>query len=212
MRAIKSEDLGFIHNFIPNHNNDGKVLLLLHGTGGNEDDLLTIAQMMDEGATILAPRGKVLENGMPRYFRRLAEGIFDVEDVKFRTNELADFVKETSVKYAFDPRSVVAVGYSNGANIAASMLIMRPESVKNAVLFRAMIPIVPDKLPDLTNKKVFISAGRFDSMIPQSKTIELKEYLERAGAKVKLNLEDSTHSLTTREIEKARLWLRDSEC
>src|SRR5579872_4013622 len=114
-QAIKKNDMGFIHNFISN-NNVVKVLLLLHGTGGNEDDLLTIAQMIDEKAAILAPRGKVLENGMPRYFRRLAEGVFDLEDLQFRTNELADFIVNASKKYSFELSSVTAIGYSNGAN------------------------------------------------------------------------------------------------
>ena len=207
-RATKNDDLGFIHNFVPSQNSDGTVLLLLHGTGGNEDDLLTIAQMIDERATILAPRGKVLENGMSRFFRRFAEGIFDLKDLKFRTNELADFITKASKKYAFDLRSVVTVGYSNGANIGASLLLLRPESVQSAILFRAMIPLVPDKIPDISGKRVFISGGRFDSFIPQNKTVELKQILEKAGAEVKMNWEESTHALVREEIVKAKTWLR----
>jgi len=207
---MKNSDLGFIHNFIPSQNDDGRILLLLHGTGGNEDDLLTIAQMIDERATILAPRGKVLENGMPRYFRRLAEGVFDLEDLKFRTSELADFIINASKKYSFDIHSVVAVGYSNGANIAASLLLTRPESMKRAILFRVMIPQTPDKLPDLSEKKVFISGGKFDSQIPQKKTIELRGVLEKAGAVVKMNWEESDHALVRDDIVKARSWLGTS--
>ncbi|MHB2036425.1 MAG: alpha/beta hydrolase [Nitrososphaerales archaeon] len=207
---VKNNDLGFTHNFIPGQDDDGRILLLLHGTGGNEDDLLTISQMIDERATILAPRGKVLENGMPRYFMRLAEGIFDLEDLKFRTNELADFVINASKKYSFDMRSVVAIGYSNGANIAASLLLIRPESMKRAILFRTMIPLIPEKLPDLSEKKVFISGGKFDSQIPQKKTIELKGMLEEAGAEVKMNWEESDHALVRNDIVKARSWLSTS--
>lgn len=209
-RAVKNDDLGFIHNFIPSRNGDRRVLLLLHGTGGNEDDLLTIAQMIDERAGMLAPRGKVLESGMSRYFRRFSEGVFDLEDLKFRTNELADFVMNASEKYSFDLRSLVAVGYSNGANIGASLLLLRPESLKCAMLFRVMIPLMPDKLPDLSGKRVFLSGGRFDQAIPQKKTVELKELLEKAGAGVKMNWEESTHTLVEDEIAKAKIWLHSS--
>jgi phospholipase/carboxylesterase len=205
--AIKTDDLGFIHNFIRGRSPDSRVFLLLHGTGANEDDLLTIGQMIDGRAAILAPRGKVLENGMPRYFRRIAEGVFDLADLKFRTNELADFIKNASEKYDFDLKSVIAVGYSNGANTAASLLLLRPESMTVAILFRVMIPLVPEKIPNLSGKKVFISGGLFDSMIPQNKTIDLKELLERAGAKVKMNWEKSTHVLVEEDIKKARSWL-----
>ncbi|MGI0091531.1 MAG: alpha/beta hydrolase [Nitrososphaerales archaeon] len=203
-------DLGFIHKFIlGGQKDDGFTLLLLHGTGGDEKDLLSIAQMISKSASsIISPRGKVLENGMPRFFRRFAEGVFDLADLKFRTNELADFVIKASDKYKFDPHRVVALGYSNGANIAASMLLLRPESLSHAILFRAMIPLVPDKLPDLSDKKVFISAGRYDTVILATKVKELVALLERANAKVTLNWEESTHSLTTGDIEKARtFWL-----
>jgi phospholipase/carboxylesterase len=205
MNADRYEDLGFIHNFIPARG--ARVLLLLHGTGGNEGDLLTIGQMLDQKASILAPRGKVLENGMPRFFRRLAEGVFDIEDLKFRANELADFVRRASLKYRFDLGSLVSVGYSNGANIAAALLLLHPGLVKSAILFRAMIPLVPEKQPDLMGTRVFLSGGRFDSMTPQDRTEDLRAYLQNAGAEVKMNWEESTHSLTARDIEKAKTWL-----
>jgi phospholipase/carboxylesterase len=205
--AGKHEDLGFIHNFIPAREEGARVLLLLHGTGGNEDDLLTVGQMLDQKASILAPRGKVMESGMPRYFRRLAEGVFDIEDLKVRTNELADFVRRASLRYKFSLNSLVAVGYSNGANTGATLLLLHPGLVQNAILFRAMIPLVPEKQPDLRGTRVFLSGGRFDSMIPQDKTEELRVYLQNMGAEVKMNWEDSTHSLTSRDIEKAKIWL-----
>src|SRR3989442_15283751 len=130
----KETKLGFIHRFIPSNKNrvgaKGKIrpttVLLLHGTGGNEEDMIPLGQQIAPEAAILSPRGKVLENGMPRFFRRLAEGVFDLEDLKFRTYELADFVEEASKVYGFDLQHVVALGYSNGANIAASELFLRP--------------------------------------------------------------------------------------
>src|SRR5213079_1380024 len=137
----------FIHEFIPG--DSPRTLLLLHGTGGNGRDL-------DAKAALLSPCGKVLENGMPRFFRRLAEGVFDLEDLKYRTNELADFVAAAGKHYGFTSDNVVAVGYSNGANIAASMLLLRPEIMHGAVLFRAMVPLVPENLPDLSSLQVWI--------------------------------------------------------
>ena len=144
---------------------------------------------------------------MPRFFRRFGEGKFDIEDLKFRTSELADFVLTASKKYGFDQRSLVALGYSNGANIAASLLLLRPETLNRAILFRAMLPLEPDKVPDLSDKLVFISAGSFDTMIPKDGTLALEKLLEKAGAKVTMNWEDSTHSLTNAEIVKAKGWL-----
>jgi phospholipase/carboxylesterase len=201
-------DLSFIHRSIPPKEKSKTTLLVLHGTGGDEDDLIPLAKMIDDQAAILSPRGKVLENGMPRFFRRLAEGVFDIEDLKLRTNELADFVTKASRKYNFDPKSVIALGYSNGANIAASMLLLGPESLKGAILFRAMIPLQPETTPDLSDKRIFVSAGRYDSIIPQDKTIELVRLFESAGANVTMNWEDSTHALTQGEIEKAKNWLK----
>src|SRR6187401_91570 len=139
----------FIHEFLPG--NSSRTLLLLHGTGGNERDLISLGRELDPNAALLSPRGKVLENGMPRFFRRLAEGVFDLEDLKYRTNELADFVIAAAQHYGFASDNVVAVGYSNGANIAASILLLRPQVLSAAVLFRAMVPVIPDKLPDLSS-------------------------------------------------------------
>src|SRR6516165_179433 len=131
----------FIHEFVPGSSN--RTFLLLHGTGGNERDLIALGRQLDPNAALLGPRGKVLENGMPRFFRRLAEGVFDLEDLQFRTNELADFVIAARQHYRFASDNLVAVGYSNGANIAASMLLLRPEILRTAILFRAMVPLYP---------------------------------------------------------------------
>ena len=152
--------LGFIHRFERANKDDNNgpkerkkstmTLLLLHGTGGNENDLIPVGQLLSSNASLLSPRGKVLENGMPRFFRRLSEGIFDLEDLKFRTQELAKFVKDASIIYSFDLNKTIAIGFSNGANIAASLLLSHPETIKGAILFRAMIPYIPDSLPDLS--------------------------------------------------------------
>src|SRR6476661_7277138 len=144
----------FIHEFVPGSSN--RTLLLLHGTGGNERDLIALGRELDPNAGLLSPRGKVLENGMPRFFRRLAEGVFDLEDLKHRTNELADFVTEAAQHYGFATDQLVAVGYSNGANIAASMLLLRPEVLSAAALFRAIVPLYPETPPSLSSVRVWI--------------------------------------------------------
>src|SRR5436189_3885713 len=163
----------FIHEFVPGTSN--RTLLLLHGTGGNERDLVPVGRELDPTAALLSPRGKILENGMPRYFRRLAEGVFDLEDLKKRTNELADFVASAVQHYKLAADQVIAVGYSNGANIGASVLLLRPEIVSSAILFRAMVPLVPETLPDLSSVRVWISAGNQDPIIPTSETQRLVE-------------------------------------
>src|SRR5207245_6146183 len=149
-----------IHEFVSGSSE--RTLLLLHGTGGNEHDLIPIGGELDPTATLLSPRGQVLENGMPRYFRRLAEGVFDLDDLKKRTHELADFVASAASHYKIDIEKLVAVGYSNGANIAASMLLLRPEILPAAILFRAMVPLEPDNLPDLSFTHDWIGPGDQD--------------------------------------------------
>src|SRR5215211_5231691 len=172
---IKSNDFGFNHVFVnssfTNNSNNKKeyddsnkklTFVLLHGTGGNEEDLIFLGKELEPNALILSPRGKVLEDGMPRFFRRLSEGVFDIEDLKFRTKELADFVEKASKAYGFDLQHVVALGYSNGANIASSLLLLLPGILSAAVLFRPMVPFIPDTLPNLSRKNIFICAGEWD--------------------------------------------------
>ena len=195
----------FIHEFVPDTSE--RTLLLLHGTGGNERDLIPLGHELDPDASLLSPRGKVLENGMPRFFRRLSEGVFDLEDLRKRTNELADFVVSAAAHYKFDNQRIVALGYSNGANIAASMLLLRPEILSAAILFRAMVPLVPEKQPDLGSKSIFISAGSFDSIVPASNTKELVELLRSAGADVTIRFLQSGHQLTSNDVDLAREWL-----
>jgi predicted esterase len=195
----------FIHEFIPGTSD--RTLLLLHGTGGNERDLVPLGRELDPNAALLSPRGKVLESGMPRFFRRLAEGVFDLEDLKHRTSELADFVTAAAQHYGFASDNVIAVGYSNGANIATSMLLLRPQVLSAAILFRAMVPLIPDKLPDLSSVHIWIGAGDQDPIVPASETKRLAELLRRTGADVTVRFAKAGHGLTTDDLQAARHWL-----
>ena len=195
----------FIHEFVPG--SSSRTLLLLHGTGGNERDLIPLGRELDPNAALLSPRGKVLENGMPRFFRRLAEGVFDLEDLEYRTNELADFVTAAAQHYGFSSDQLIAVGYSNGANIAASMLLLRPEIMHRAILFRSIVPLIPDTLPDLSSARVWIGAGDQDPIIPPSEVQRLVELLRRAGADVTIRFFNAGHGLTNDDLEAARHWL-----
>ena len=178
--------------------------MLLHGTGGNERDLIPLGRELDPNAALLSPRGKVLENGMPRFFRRLAEGVFDLEDLKYRTNELADFVAAAAQHYGFASDNVVAVGYSNGANIAASILLLRPEILSAAILFRAMVPLIPERQPNLSSIRVWIGAGAHDPIIPTSETNALAELLRNDGADVTIRYFQAGHQLTRDDVEAAQ--------
>jgi phospholipase/carboxylesterase len=195
----------FLHEFVQGSSN--RTLLLLHGTGGNERDLIPLGRELDPNASLLSPRGKILENGMPRFFRRLAEGVFDLEDLKTRTNELADFVAAAARHYKLAADDIVGVGYSNGANIAASMLLLRPEIMRAAILFRAMVPLIPDNLPDLSSVQVWIGAGTQDPIIPASETQRLVELFRSARADVTIRFFNAGHGLTNIEVEAAGKWL-----
>ena len=195
----------FVHEFVRGISE--RTLLLLHGTGGNERDLIPLGRELDPNAPLLSPRGKILENGMPRFFRRLAEGVFDLEDLETRTNELADFVVAAVRHYKLAAGSIVGVGYSNGANIAASILLLRPEIMHAAILFGAMVPLVPDKLPDLSSVRVWIGAGDQDPIIPASETKRLAELLRNAGADVTVRFAKAGHGLTSDDVITARDWL-----
>jgi len=183
-------------------------LLLLHGTGGNELDLLPIAGMIDDSAGVLSVRGNILENGMPRFFRRLAEGVFDIEDLIFRTKELNDFLSEAAEKYEFDRNNIVAIGYSNGANIAASLLFHYENALKAAVLHHPMVPLRGIELPNLEGTSVFIGAGTNDPICSPEESTELQKLLEGANAKVELHWENRGHQLTADEVEAAAEWYR----
>lgn len=200
-------DLGFVHRYVPSSSGSPLTLLLLHGTGGNETDLIQLGHQLSPGAALLSPRGKVLENGMPRFFRRLGEGIFDLNDLADQTHNLAVFTMEASKAYGFALGKLVAVGYSNGANIAGSTLILHPETLAGAVLFRPMVPFVPDVMPQLSRKPILILAGSRDSIVSKDETDRLAALLERAGADVALHWADATHAISGEEVRAAAVWL-----
>ncbi|GGC88243.1 phospholipase/carboxylesterase [Thalassobacillus devorans] len=194
------------HIFREGKTDNKNVLLLLHGTGGTEQDLLPIANMIDPDASILSVRGNVSENGMPRFFKRLREGVFDEEDLINRTKELDEFLEEAAEAYGFDREYVIAAGYSNGANIAGSLLFHIENSLKGAMLFHAMVPRRNVELPDLTGKQLFIGAGENDPICPPEETKELKEIFENAGAAVEVFWEKFGHQLTEAEVQEAKKW------
>jgi predicted esterase len=200
-------EAGFVHRFDPAKEPGAPTLILLHGTGGDENDLLPLGRMLDERAALLSPRGKVLENGMPRFFRRLSMGVFDEEDLVNRTHELASFVEEAASEYGLDPKRLFAVGFSNGANIAASLLLLHPDLLAGAVLLRAMTPFELETLPDLSGTPVYLAAGRSDQMIPPESTEHLAELLRGAGAEVTLDWQPGGHGIGRAEVEAARAWL-----
>ena len=206
---MTEESLGFVHRFVPAQTPEAPTLLLLHGTGGNENDLLPVGGMLDERAALLSPRGKVLEHGMPRFFRRLAEGVFDHEDLMRRTHELAGFVERSVDEYDIDQRRLFAVGFSNGANIAASLLLAYPRLLAGAVLLRAMVPFEPDSAPDLSGIPVYLAAGRSDQMVPPENTERLAQVLREAGADVTLDWQPGGHGIGPDEIQAAQNWFAD---
>jgi phospholipase/carboxylesterase len=215
---IKSQNFGFTHIFINSfhdkeYDNNGRkklTLVLLHGTGGNEEDLLFLGKEIESHASILSPRGKVLENGMPRFFRRLSEGVFDIEDLKIKTHELADFIQKCSLHYKFDLSQTIAVGFSNGANIATSMLFLRPEVIQGAILFRAMVPFIPDSLPNLLNKKILLSAGLQDPIVSRNETENLYRLFQKTNAITTLKWQPSSHNLIQEDILVAKSWISNN--
>jgi predicted esterase len=202
-----TEDLGFIHRFVPSEDSaSGETLLVLHGTGGNENDLVGIGQTIAPGAAILSPRGKVLENGAPRFFKRLAEGVFDPKEVRSRAEELASFIRAAITKYGLDPSRIFALGYSNGANIASAVMLIQPELLQGAVLFRPMLVFEPQELGDLNGAAVFISAGRMDPIVPVKSVERLVDLFESSHAEVTLKWQSAGHNLVPSEVREASDW------
>jgi phospholipase/carboxylesterase len=198
----------FIHRIVPAAGpGPHPVLVMLHGTGGNEDDLLPLGRSLAPGATLLSPRGRVLENGMPRFFRRFAEGVFDVEDLMLRTHELAAFIERAGDVYEFGDAPRIAVGFSNGANIGASLLLLHPGLLSGAVLFRPMVPFEPGTRPALEGTVVFIAAGLNDALIPPEQSERLGRLFSESGAEVQMSWDEGGHSIGRGEIEVAREWL-----
>jgi predicted esterase len=202
-------DLGFVHIFVPAEKPDSPTLLLLHGTGGDERDLLGLGRELWPGAALLGVRGKVLENGMPRFFRRFAEGVFDVDDLKARTNELAAFIDLAAEHYGFSKRHLVAVGYSNGANIAASLIFLHPHYLAAGVLFRAQVPFTPDLVRNFSELSVFLAGGTRDTIVPHDQTEQLAAILETGQADVSLFWHRGGHELGNDDIAAAKTWLAD---
>ena len=209
--AAGNSDPEFVHVFVPSEKPNTPTLLLLHGTGGDERDLLPLGRELWPGAALLGIRGRVLESGMPRFFRRFAEGVFDVEDLKFRTEELAHFIDAASERYDFSKKRLIAVGYSNGANIAATLILLHPQHLAAAVLFRAMMPFVPDLIRDFSHLSVFIGAGRLDPIVPSGQVEELAAMFESGGADVAIAWRQGGHELGEYDVRAARDWLSRDE-
>lgn len=194
------------HIFQQGSNPNAPVLLMLHGTGGDEHSLMSLAAMIDPAASVLSVRGNILENGMPRFFRRLSEGIFDEEDLIFRTKELKQFIDEAAEQYGFDRAKVIAIGYSNGANIAASLLFHYSDALLGAILHHPMVPLRNIELPQLNGVSCFISAGENDMMCPPAETDELAALLTATGGDVMVHWERNGHQLTRTEVMAAKEW------
>jgi phospholipase/carboxylesterase len=201
----EARSLSFVHRFEAGVDPTRPPVLLLHGTGGDEDDLLPFGRSIAPGSALLSPRGKVLERGMARFFRRLAEGLFDEDDVRVRAGELADFVGEARAAYRLS--APVAVGFSNGANIAAAMLLLRPEALSGAVLMRAMPPLRDPSKVDLTGKPVLLLSGRDDPMAPTESAARLTATLTGAGAVVQRETLAGGHQLSQADARLAKEWI-----
>jgi predicted esterase len=207
---LPTEDLGFVHIFVPAPPDSNAVtLLLLHGTGGDESDLLPLGRQLWPGAALLGVRGQVLENGARRFFRRLAEGVFDLEDLRSRTEDLEHFIDAAAERYRFKKRRLVLVGYSNGANIAASLMFLHPHNESAAILFRPMVPFEPDFLRNFGELAVFISAGTADPIVLPELPERLAQIFESAGADVSLFWHDGGHELGADDLIAAQRWIAD---
>lgn len=204
---MTSPKFDFVHRFIAGQRPGAVPLLLLHGTGGNEDDLLSLGQALAPGSPLLSPRGQVLEEGMPRFFRRYAEGIFDVEDIKFRAGELARFISQARTHYQLGDVRPIAVGFSNGANIAAALLLLHPGILSGGLLLRPMVPLVPEPLPQLSQVRVLIAAGRRDPIVRPDQSQALADLLTQAGADVTLHWTPGGHNLTREDLEVGERWM-----
>jgi predicted esterase len=201
-----TELAGFTHHWIPREGAT-RTLLLLHGTGGNETDLLSLGEMLDPTANLLSPRGQVLEHGMPRFFRRLAEGVFDLEDLRVRTDALTAFIAAASTTYGFAIDALIAVGFSNGANIAANVMLQCPPALRAGILLRAMVPSEPAVVPDLTAHRALLLSSDTDPIVPVAHPERLAALLRQGGAEVTLEWVPGGHQLTRADLTRAQQWL-----
>ena len=200
-------ELSHLHRFEPasGPGRPGRpTLLLLHGTGGDENDLVPLVEMVSPGSAFVSPRGKVLENGMPRFFRRLAEGVLDEDDVRRRANELADFIAEA--REAYDLPAPIALGFSNGANVAAAVMLLRPDALAGAVLIRAMVPLADPPAARLDGAPVLILSGAADALVPAENAARLAAMLEAAGAAVRHEPGPAGHNRSQADVAIARAW------
>ena len=198
-------ETSFIHRFEPATGAGSSPLLLLHGTGGDENDLLGLGKMISPGSALLSPRGRVLEHGMPRFFRRLAEGVFDEDDVRRRAHELGGFVAEARQRYGL--AAPIAVGFSNGANIAAALLLLEPDVLAGAILLRAMVPLSDPPKAELGGKPVLLLSGQGDPIVPASNSAKLASLLSEAGARVEHKVLPAGHQLSQADLTLARDWI-----
>lgn len=203
MKALSS----YQHVFEPGTDPAAPPLLLLHGTGGNEHDLIPLARQLSPGSALLSPRGNVSERGMPRFFARLGEGVFDPAEVTRRTHELADFLAAATRHYGLAPARLTVLGFSNGANIAASLLLLRPETLGAAALLRPMVVLEPAQTPDLQGRRVLISSGDLDPIVPADHPERLAGLLRRGGATVQVETQPVSHQLTRGDLVAVQRWL-----
>jgi phospholipase/carboxylesterase len=198
----------FHHRWIPGRSS--RTLLLLHGTGGDENDLIHLGQALDPAAGLLSVRGRVDEAGSNRFFRRFQEGVFDLENMRSETEALAEFLRGAAVNYKFDPEELYTVGFSNGANMGVSLLLRHPELLRGGIFIRAMVPFEPDSPPALSGTRVLISSGELDPMVPRRDAERLAAILVEAGADVEHLWLPVGHNLTRQELERGKLWLEES--
>jgi predicted esterase len=200
--------LGFDHRYIAGEGNlSGLTLLLLHGTGGDGDSLLQLGYTIAPGATLVSPTGRVMEGNSRRFFKRLREGVFDQEDLALRTRELGDFVRDAVVAYHLERHRIVAVGYSNGANMASSLMLRQADVLSGAVLFRPMVPFTAEPVERLSGIPVLICAGERDALLPPGDTERLAEIFRSADADVTVHVERAGHELAMGDVVTARDWL-----
>lgn len=199
--------LGYVHQYLPGTRADGLTVLALHGTGGDEHDLVPLVQMVAPGAAILAPRGDVNEQGALRFFRRLAEGVFDQDDLARRTAALGAFLEGAVAQYGLPRDRIVALGFSNGANIAASLLLSRPGLLAGGVLYRAMVPFEPAAPAGQAAAPVLLREGRMDPLVPAANAERLAALLAATGADVTLQWAHAGHGLVQGDVDAAREWV-----
>jgi phospholipase/carboxylesterase len=207
MSAPSDLHLGFVHRFVAGTNPAQPPLLLLHGTGGDEDDLIPIGARVSPGGALLSPRGKVRENGMPRFFRRLSEGVFDLDDLTARTYELAEFIEHARTAYGL--AQPYALGFSNGANIASALMLLRPDVLAGAVLLRGTLPFEPQELPDLSGVPVLLLSGTEDPLVRPDQREALARLLTEAGAEVTAQTLAAGHGLVPQDIAVTGRWMAE---